>query len=76
MAQRLPCEKDPEMRQTLATVLVFCAALAQAQLLESLLYGPENVEEASRKTPQEGDLSFPSGETLQPGNRTAPSAGV
>ena len=41
------------MRQTLATILVLCAALAQAQLLESLLYGPENVEEASRKTPQE-----------------------
>ena len=41
---------------------------------------PESLSECSstgcRKTPQEGDLSFPSGETLQPGNRTAPSAGV
>ena len=26
-----------------------CASLAQAQLLESLLYGPENVEEAEKK---------------------------
>ena len=41
------------MRQTLATILVLCAAFAQAQLLESLLYGPENVEEANRKIPQE-----------------------
>ena len=41
------------MRQTFAIVLIFCAALAQAQLLESLLYGPENVEEANTKVPQE-----------------------
>ena len=42
--------KDPDMTKTLATFLIFCASLAQAQLLESLLYGPENVEDADKKT--------------------------
>ena len=41
------------MRNTLATLVVLCAALAQAQLLESLLYGPEDAEEASKTTVKE-----------------------
>ena len=45
------------MTKTLATFLIFCASLAQAQLLEALLRGPENVEDADKKTIQELTVS-------------------
>lgn len=38
------------MTKRIALTLSLCAALAQAQLLESLLYGPENVEGAEKTT--------------------------
>ena len=38
------------MRIRLATFLILCASLAQAQLLESLLYGGQEVEDAKKKT--------------------------
>ena len=45
------------MKKQLAIFIAVCAAIAQAQLLESLLYGPENVEEANRNTIQELTVS-------------------
>ena len=45
------------MTKTLATFLIFCASLAQAQFLEALLRGPENVEDADKKTIQELTVS-------------------
>ena len=45
------------MKKKIVSILVLCATLAQAQLLESLLYGPENVDEANKKTAQELTVS-------------------
>ena len=66
------------MRKTLATILVLCASLAQAQLLESLLYGQENVKDAQKNTVQElivrGDYlsaSRSTGELVASGGVTA-----
>ena len=66
------------MRKTLATILVLCASLAQAQLLEALLYGQENVKDAQKNTVQElivrGDYlsaSRSTGELVASGGVTA-----
>ena len=66
------------MTKRLALMLGLCASLAQAQLLESLLYGPENVEEAEKTKIDEltvrGDYlsaTRSTGELLATGNVSA-----